>query len=311
VFISPTAVRVIRKEDPKGTLAAKYALPKLRSFFMAGEICDRDTSHWIEGVINRDSTCGDRKQVVDHWWQTESGWPIGATCLGLGEKSDTRSLNVGKPVPGWNIQVLNSQGKTVGDNEMGSLAVKLPLPPGAMSMMWRNDEKFVRTYFTKFPGFYDTLDMGKFDEEGRVNVMARADDVINVAGHRLSTGALEECVSSFEEVVECAVVGLDDSTKGQVPLALVVLGQGVERQDSDLQQGIVDHVRRTVGPVASLKDVVFVPQLLKTRTAKLSRVTMQALANGKPFTLPPTLEDPSALEDIKNALAAVGLPRSS
>jgi acyl-coenzyme A synthetase/AMP-(fatty) acid ligase len=171
VFISPTAVRVIRKEDPKGTLAAKYALPKLRSFFMAGEICDRDTSHWIEGVINRDSTCGDRKQVVDHWWQTESGWPIGATCLGLGEKSDTRSLNVGKPVPGWNIQVLNSQGKTVGDNEMGSLAVKwaifvifhllqsiemsrLPLPPGAMSMMWRNDEKFVRTYFTKFPVEY-------------------------------------------------------------------------------------------------------------------------------------------------------------
>ncbi|XP_062519410.1 acyl-CoA synthetase short-chain family member 3, mitochondrial-like [Corticium candelabrum] len=309
VFISPTAVRAIRREDPEGLLAAKYKLPKLRSFFMAGEICDHNTMNWIEEVINRGSN-GNVKQVVDHWWQTESGWSIGAMCLGLGDRAYTKSSNVGKPVPGWNVKVLNSKGEEVSQGQMGNLAVKLPLPPGAMSTIWKNDEKFVKTYFTKFPGYYDTLDSGRFDEFGHVNVLARTDDIINVAGHRLSTGALEESVASCREVVECAVVGLNDMVKGEVPLALVVLRRGVDRDASELKNVIVSHVRETVGPVASLKDVVFVPRLPKTRTAKLSRSTMKALANGEPFTPPPTLEDVTVLDEIKCALGEAGIGQS-
>ncbi|XP_075456622.1 acyl-CoA synthetase short-chain family member 3, mitochondrial isoform X2 [Ascaphus truei] len=296
MFTAPTAIRAIRQQDPEATLGRQYPLTRFRSLFVAGERCDVETLQWSKKIF--------KVPVLDHWWQTETGSPITATCIGLRQTLTPPAGQAGKPVPGYNIKILDNDMQEVKPNTLGNIVVKLPLPPGAFSSLWKNEEMFKDLYFRKFPGYYDTMDAGYKDEEGYMYVLSRVDDVINVAGHRLSAGAIEESVLLHKDVVDCAVVGLEDPLKGHVPLALCVLQNGTNKGEEKLIDEIVKLVRDDIGPVAAFRQVVIVKQLPKTRSGKIPRSTLSALVNGKPYTIGSTIEDPDVFKTIEDVVKA-------
>ncbi len=293
LFCAPTAFRAIRRDDPSGLLVQKYDLSSLRSLFMAGERLDPDTYQWAAKLLD--------VPVIDHWWQTESGWPIVANCLGL-EPLKIKPGSAAKPVPGYDVQILDSDGETMGSDEDGLVAIELPLPPGTLLTLWRDDARFVDSYFSTFPGYYLTGDGGHIDEDGYVSIMGRVDDVINVAGHRLSTGAMEAVLADHPDVAECAVIGIADELKGQVPLGFVVLNTGVERDGGEIQSELVQMVRGQIGAVASLKTVLVVKRLPKTRSGKILRGTMRSIVAGDDYELPSTIDDPEILAEIERSV---------
>jgi propionyl-CoA synthetase len=298
LFTAPTAFRAIRREDPDGAFIKAAPLGRFRALFLAGERCDPATLAWAEAHLG--------VPVIDHWWQTETGWPIVANCLGLG-RLPVKPGSPTKPVPGWDVRVLDSDGSPVPAGEIGNLAIKLPLPPGALPTLWRADDRFVSSYLAAFPGYYQSGDAGFIDDEGYVFVMTRTDDVINVAAHRLSTGALEEVVAAHPDVAECAVIGVADALKGQVPVGFVVLKAGSDRPAEAIGREIDALVRERVGPIASIKHTLVVARLPKTRSGKILRQAMRGLADAKPVPVPPTIDDPVALDEIKEALQKAGL----
>lgn len=297
LFTAPTAIRAIKRDDPDGALIKHHGTGKLRAVFLAGERADPVTVVWAEERL--------RVPVIDNWWQTELGWPALATCLGLGEHS-IRPGSAGHPVPGFAFDVLDSQHRSLGPGRIGDIAIRLPLPPGCLPTLWNNDDGFVRAYLTAHPGYYTTGDSGFVDEDGFVHVMSRIDDIINVAGHRLSSGGIEQIVASHPDVAECAVIAAADAIKGSVPVGLVVLRSGVNRPCESIVAEIVSLVRDSVGAVASFKSVVLVAQLPKTRSGKVLRAAMRRLADGEPCEVPPTIEDPSALDHVREALQSAG-----
>lgn len=298
-FTAPTAFRAIRREDPEGKHVRRYDLSKLRALFLAGERSDPTTVAFAEELLG--------VPVVDHYWQTETGWPIAANCLGI-ERLPVKHGSPTKPVPGWDIRVLDEFGKELPAGEIGSVVVKLPLPPGSLLTIYGDDERYVEKYLSRFPGFYETADAGYLDEDGYLFVMARTDDVINVAGHRLSTGALEEALASHPDVAECAVVGVHDELKGQLPLGFVVLKDGVDRPHEEVEREIVALVRERIGPVAAFRRAVVVPRLPKTRSGKILRKTMQAIAEERQVDTPATIDDPRILSEIGDALRSSKSP---
>ncbi|XP_067655609.1 acyl-CoA synthetase short-chain family member 3, mitochondrial-like isoform X2 [Haliotis asinina] len=299
MFTAPTAIRAIRAADPEGKLLRKYLpLENFRTLFVAGEHMDPETMTWIKGIIN--------KPILDNWWQTETGSPITSTCVGLGMQLYPPSGVAGKPVPGWNVKVLRDDGSETDPDELGQIAVRLPLPPGSFSTLWNADQRFRETYFTKIPGFYDTMDAGFRDENGYIAVMARSDDVINVAGHRISAGALEEAILECEDVVESAVIGVPDTLKGEIPVGICIIRQGLEKSNEDVIRDVIQAVREKIGPVAAFKKAVIVPKLPKTRSGKVARNTMAAMAANKPYKIPATIEDASVYPQIKEALQTIG-----
>ncbi|MEZ5443238.1 MAG: propionyl-CoA synthetase [Lysobacterales bacterium] len=292
-FTAPTAFRAIKREDPGGSYKQGYDLSSLRALFLAGERLDPDTLQWARDQLGI--------PVIDHWWQTETGWPICANCQGLGE----RPIKPGSPslaVPGWDVQVLDEGGHPVPRGTIGALVCKLPLPPGSLLGLWGAEQRFVNSYLSHFPGYYETADAGYIDEDGYIFVMSRTDDVINVAGHRLSTGAMEEVLSGHPDVAECAVIGVTDQLKGQLPLGLVVLKAGVQRADADVVAELVARVRQQIGPVAAFKRAVVVQRLPKTRSGKILRGTMRAIADDQPYKMPATIDDPAILDEIRQVL---------
>jgi propionyl-CoA synthetase len=297
MFTAPTAFRAIKRDDPRGALIANYDLAQFRALFLAGERCDPDTLHWAEDRL--------KVPVIDHWWQTETGWPIAANCLGL-ERLPVKPGSPTKAVPGWDVRVVDADTKPVAAGQIGSLVIKLPLPPGALPTLWNNDQGFVASYLAEFDGYYKTGDAGFIDADGYISVMARTDDIINVAGHRLSTGGMEEVLASHPDVAECAVIGVADAIKGQVPLGFVVLKAGVERADADIVGEVVALVRERIGPVASFKTATVVKRLPKTRSGKILRGTMQKIADGLDYKLPATIDDPAILDEIGVSLKTVG-----
>ncbi len=300
LFTAPTAFRAIKKEDPEGDYVGKYDLSSLEALFLAGERCDPDTLAWAEDKL--------KVPVIDHWWQTESGWPICSNCLGI-ERLPVKPGSPTRAVPGYDVQVLDHAGAEKAAGEMGARAIKMPLPPGTFTTLWNAEDRFVDAYFKTFPGYYETGDAGYIDEDGYVFVMARTDDVINVAGHRLSTGALEEVLASHPDVAECAVIGAADAMKGQLPVGLLVLNAGVSRDPQDIAAEAVALVRENIGPVAAFKLCAVVDRLPKTRSGKILRGTMHAIADGTPWKMPATIDDPVILEEITTALATLGYPR--
>ncbi|MFC3124988.1 AMP-binding protein [Pseudoroseomonas globiformis] len=289
LFTAPTALRAIKKEDPEGRLLARHDLSKLEALFLAGERCDPDTVLWAGRLLDR--------PVIDHWWQTETGWCITGNFRGPG-LFPMRPGSGGKPAPGYDVQALDDAGRPAAPGETGTLAIRLPLPPGCAPTLFRNDARFCQAYLDTFPGFYNTGDAGTVDAEGYVWVMSRTDDIINTAGHRLSTGQMEEVLASHRDVAECAVVGVRDALKGQVPLGLVVLKSGVERDEGELQAELVALVRDRIGPVAAFRTARVVPRLPKTRSGKILRATLRKLADGESPAVPPTIDDPMILEEI-------------
>ncbi len=297
LFAAPTAVRAIKREDPEGRLLRPHDLSALRTLFLAGERCDPDTLGWAGRHLER--------PVIDHWWQTESGWPMAANCLGL-EQLPVKPGSVTKPVPGYDIHVLDQEGYDVPVGETGAICVRLPLPPGFAPTLWRADDRFEAAYLSSYPGWYLTADAGYVDEDGYLFVMSRTDDVINVAGHRLSTGQIEEVLASHPDVAECAVVGIADALKGQVPIGFAVLKAGVTRPHGAIEAELVALVREHVGPVASFKSARIVRALPKTRSGKILRATIRAIVDGEGWQAPPTIEDAAVLDDFE-ALAPVSL----
>ncbi|XP_071242406.1 acyl-CoA synthetase short-chain family member 3, mitochondrial-like isoform X2 [Salvelinus alpinus] len=291
MFTAPTAIRAIRQQDTHSAIGAQYPLTRLKSLFLAGERCDVETLNWAKRSFG--------VPVLDHWWQTESGSAITSSCIGLGNSLSPPAGQAGKPVPGYNVTVIDDDMQEVTPRTLGNIVVRLPLPPGAALSLWQNQELFKELYFTKFPGFYDTMDAGYVDEEGFLYIMSRSDDVINVAGHRLSAGALEESVLLHPGVVDCAVVGLEDSLKGHVPLALCVLRNDLKKSQGDVVKEMVSLVRETIGPVAAFRKVLIVRGLPKTRSGKIPRSSLANLVNGKPYTISPTIEDPDVYKDIE------------
>jgi propionyl-CoA synthetase len=297
MFTAPTALRAIKREDPGGSCIDGYDLSNLRAVFLAGERCDPDTLHWAENHLN--------VPVIDHWWQTETGWSICANCLGI-EKRPVVPGSPGRPVPGYEVSVLGADGKAVPDGDIGALVVKLPLPPGNFTTLWNAKERFLTSYFEKYPGYYETGDSGYIDENGHVFVMARTDDVINVAGHRLSTGAIEEVLAAHPDVAECAVFGVADQLKGQLPLGLIVLNSDVSRDSDAITSECIAMVRNDIGPVAAFKLCGVVDRLPKTRSGKILRGTMRRIADKADWTMPATIEDASALDRVTHALEDLG-----
>ena len=297
LFTAPTAFRAIRRDDPNADLLHKHDLTKLRTLFLAGERADPATIAWAEEQL--------RIPVIDHWWQTETGWAIAANCIGI-EQFPVKRGSPTKAVPGWNLHVLDDIGEAVKPGDIGSLALKLPLPPGALPSLWQADERFVKSYLTAFPGFYASGDAGYIDDDGYVYVMTRTDDVINVAGHRLSTGAIEEVLAGHPDVAECAVIGAHDDLKGQVPIAFVVLKANCEHTSDEVTKDVARLVREKIGAIASLKDTMVLDHLPKTRSGKILRGTMQKIANAEEFRVPPTIEDESVLGEVTEALHAKG-----
>jgi len=297
MFTAPTAFRAIKKEDPNGEFIKKYDLSGFSALFLAGERLDPDTYHWAHNLL--------KKPVIDHWWQTESGWPITANPVGL-ESFPIKPGSSTKPVPGFNVKILDTGGKELGPNQEGLVAIKLPLPPGMLPTLWQADQRFLESYLKPFPGYYFTSDGGYIDEEGYVFIMGRVDDVINVAGHRLSTGEMEEVVSTHKDVAECAVIGVHDNLKGQLPLGLVVLKSGVDREAEDVKKELFLMVRNTIGPIANYKETCVVKRLPKTRSGKILRGTMRKIADGEQYTVPSTIDDPATLGEIEAALKVVG-----
>jgi propionyl-CoA synthetase len=298
LFTAPTAFRAIKKEDPEGRFVAGHDLSRFRTLFLAGERADPETIKWAERVLG--------VPVYDHWWQTETGWPICGNPVGLG----TLPVKYGSPtvpMPGYDLQVLDEKGQPVPAGTSGTLAVKLPLPPGALPTLWNADARFRKSYLADFPGYYTTSDAGMIDADGYAYVMARTDDVINVAGHRLSTGQMEEVVATHRDVAECAVLGIADPMKGQVPAGLIVLNSGVNRPHQEIEAEVIDLVRSQIGPVAAFKTVLTVKRLPKTRSGKILRATVRAIADGEAWKMPATIDDPAILEEITAELKARGL----
>jgi propionyl-CoA synthetase len=300
LFTAPTAFRAIRKEDPQGVQIGKYDLSRFRTLFLAGERCDPDTLLWAREKL--------QVPVVDHWWQTETGWPMAANCVGLG-MLPVKPGSPTKVVPGYDIRVLGEDNREMPVGQIGSIAVKLPMPPGSLPTLWHNDEGFERSYLTQHPGYYLTGDAGYKDEDEYIYIMSRVDDIINVAGHRLSTGAMEEVLSAHPDVAECAVMGVADEIKGEVPVGLVVTKAGVARADADLCRELVELVREKIGPVAAFKTVAVVKRLPKTRSGKILRGTMKKIADGVAHSVPATIDDPAILGEISDSLKALGYPR--
>jgi len=299
MFTAPTAFRAIKKEDPEGVLLKKYDLSNYDTLFLAGERLDPDTYHWARELLN--------VPVIDHWWQTETAWSIVANPMGI-EQFPVKPGSPTKPAPGYDVKILDDEGKELGPNEEGNIVVKLPLPPGTLATLWRNDERFVSSYMSAFPGYYETSDGGYIDEDGYVFVMGRIDDVINIAGHRLSTGAMEEVIATHQMVAECAVFGADDSLKGQKPLGLVVLKAGVECNEDELKTELVQMIRSQIGPIACYKETAVVARLPKTRSGKILRGTMRSIAGGKEYRMPSTIDDPTCLDEITDDLKKMGYP---
>ena len=298
MFTAPTAFRAIKKEDPSGSHIGRYDLSRFRTLFLAGERADPDTLKWAEEKL--------KVPVIDHWWQTETGWAIAANPVGLG----LLPVKHGSPtvaMPGYEIHVLDDAGREVPRGKLGAICVKLPLPPGCLPTLWKNDARFRDSYLGAYPGYYQTADAGFVDAEGYVYVMARTDDIINVAGHRLSTGAMEEVLSSHQDVAECAVIGIADELKGEVPCGFVVFKAGVTRPADEIEREIVALVREKIGPVAAFKLAITVQRLPKTRSGKILRGTMKKIADGEPWTMPATIDDPAILDEIGGALRQKGV----
>ncbi|TYB51476.1 propionyl-CoA synthetase [Nonomuraea sp. PA05] len=293
LFTAPTAIRAIKKEDPSGNFAKKWDLSGLRYLFLAGERLDPDTYHWAGDLLGI--------PVIDHWWQTETGWPIAANCVGI-EPLPIKPGSPTRPVPGWDVHVLDGDGDDCPPGTEGSVTVKLPLPPGALPALYRDEARFHRSYLERYPGHYLTGDGGHLDGDGYLYVMGRIDDVINVAGHRLSTGAMEEVIAAHPDVAECAVIGVADELKGQLPMGFVVLKAGAERDPEEIERELTALVRERIGPVAAFRRAVVVSRLPKTRSGKILRATMRNIADGDPYDIPSTIEDPGALPEIAQAV---------
>jgi len=297
MFTAPTAFRAIRKEDPRGEYLSKYDLSGLESLFLAGERCDPNTLAWAQEQLG--------VPVIDHWWQTETGWPICSNCLGI-ELLPVVPGSPARPVPGYDVQVLDSAGKAVAAGDIGALVIKAPLPPGTFTTLWNAADRYEQAYFSNFPGYYETGDAGYIDDNGYVYVMARTDDVINVAGHRLSTGAMEEVLADHPDVAECAVIGVADPMKGQLPLGLLVINAGVNRAPQDIVAEAVQLMRERIGPVAAFKLCAVVERLPKTRSGKILRGTMRSIADGESWNMPATIDDPAILEEITRVFESLG-----
>ncbi|MFO1349213.1 MAG: propionyl-CoA synthetase [Gammaproteobacteria bacterium] len=302
LFTAPTAFRAIKKEDPNGEYLRKYDLARFEILFLAGERSDPDTLAWAESKL--------KVPVIDHWWQTETGWAMAANCMGI-EYLPVIHGSPTKAVPGYDVQILDDEGQPVDAGKMGNIVVKLPLPPGCFPTLWGNDRRYQDSYLARFPGFYLTGDAGYRDAQGYLYIMSRIDDVINVAGHRLSTGAMEEVLASHRDVAECAVIGAADTMKGELPLGLVVLKAGVNRPEADIVKELVQLVRDKIGPVAAFKNAIVVPRLPKTRSGKVLRGTMKKIADGQDYKPPATIDDPAALGEIGAALQRIGYPAKS
>ena len=301
LFTAPTALRGIKREDPDAALVAAHDLSRLRTLFLAGERADPPTVAWAERALG--------VPVIDHWWQTETGWPIAANCMGL-EPLPVKQGSPARAVPGWDVRILDDDGAELAAGETGRVVVKLPLPPGSLPTLWNDEAGFREKYLARFPGYYETADAGHVDADGYLWIMSRTDDVINVAGHRLSTGAMEEVLAAHPDVAECAVIGVRDALKGQLPLGFAVPKAGVTREAGEIVAELVAQVRETIGPVAAFKQACVVDRLPKTRSGKVLRGTMRRIADGEPWKMPATIEDPAVLDEIARALAALGLPRA-
>jgi propionyl-CoA synthetase len=300
MFTAPTAFRAIKREDPEGKLIKDYDLSNFRTLFLAGERTDPDTLHWAEDNL--------KVPVIDHWWQTETGWSIGTNCIGI-EMLPVKAGSPTRAAPGYDVQILDNDGTELPRGEMGAICVKLPLPPSCFPNLWNASDRFVESYMAEFPGYYKTGDAGYLDEDDYIFVMTRTDDVINVAGHRLSTGAIEEVLASHPDVAECAVIGVADQLKGQLPLGFLVLNSGVARDNQDITDEAVKLVRQEIGPVAAFKTVTVVDRLPKTRSGKILRGTMQKIADSEDYKMPATIDDPIILNEIEGALKTVGYAR--
>lgn len=300
LFTAPTAFRAIRREDPNGDQINKYDMGSFRTLFLAGERCDPDTLLWAQKQLS--------VPVIDHWWQTETGWPVGANCVGLGILP-VKPGSCTKAVPGYDVHVLDEKGDKVKTGQTGNITIKLPLPPGCLPTLWNNDAGYQEAYINAFSGYYTTADAGFKDEDHYLWIMSRTDDIINVAGHRLSTGAMEEVIASHPDVAECAVVGVADEIKGEIPLGTIVLKAGVDRPDHEIIHELVDLVREKIGPVASFKTGMIVHQLPKTRSGKILRGTMKSIANGIKFNIPATIDNPAILGEIAEAFLVLGYPK--
>ncbi len=290
LFTAPTAFRAIKKEDPNGNFFKKYDLSSFETLFLAGERADPDTLKWAESLL--------KVPVIDHWWQTETSWAISANCAGLG-LSKTKYGSACKPVPGYDVRILKSDGKEAKPNEMGDVVVKLPLPPGTFPTLWNADKRYKETYMSNYPGYYQTYDAGHIDEDGYVWIMSRTDDIINVAGHRLSTGAMEEVLAEHKDVAECAVLGIADKLKGQLPIGLLTLKAGVTKKHEDISKECIQMIREKVGPVAAFKTAIVIKRLPKTRSGKILRGTVRKIADNEPYKMPATIDDPAILDEIK------------
>ncbi|MBI3113842.1 MAG: AMP-binding protein, partial [Rhodospirillales bacterium] len=297
LFTAPTAFRAIKREDPNGKLMKKYDLRNFKYLFLAGERTDPDTLHWAESKIG--------VPVIDHWWQTETGWAIAANCVGL-HKFPVKPGSPTKAAPGYDVQVLDSKARPVKPGDIGAICVKLPLPPSCLPTLWNADDRFIESYLKEFPGYYKTADAGYKDEDGYLYIMARTDDIINVAGHRLSTGGMEEVLASHPDVAECAVIGVADQLKGQLPVGFLVLKAGVKKPSQDIVKEVVGMVRDRIGPVAAFKQATVVDRLPKTRSGKILRGTMQKIADNEQYKVPATIDDPAILSEITKALEGIG-----
>lgn len=297
LFTAPTALRAIKREDAAGEYLKKYDISKFEALYLAGERTDPDTYHWATEMLER--------PVIDHWWQTETAWSIAGNFRGI-ELLPIKPGSATKPAPGYDVRIVSGDNQELGPNQPGVVVVKLPLPPATLPTLWQNDQRFLESYIKPFPGYYFTGDEGYMDDDGYVFVMGRVDDVINVAGHRLSTGAMEEVIATHPDVAECAVMGATDDFKGQLPVGLVVLKAGVDRDENEITQELIQMVREQIGPIASFKSVVVVARLPKTRSGKILRGTMRKIADGAEYSVPSTIDDPATLSEIEEALKTIG-----
>jgi propionyl-CoA synthetase len=296
-FTAPTAFRAIKREDPEGSHVGRYDMSSLRTLFLAGERADPDTIEWAKAQLG--------VPVIDHWWQTETGWTITGVPVGLGGV-EPRMGSSGVPMPGYDVQILDEAGHPVGADTLGAVAVKLPLPPGTLPTLWNAEGRFRKSYLEHFPGYYETGDAGMIDADGYLYIMARTDDVINVAGHRLSTGGMEEVLAEHPDVAECAVIGVADELKGQLPMGFLCLTKGVNRAHDEIVRECVALVRERIGPVAAFRHAVVVDRLPKTRSGKILRATMVKIANGEEVKVPATIDDPAILDEIRAACRSLG-----
>jgi propionyl-CoA synthetase len=297
MFTAPTAFRAIKQQDPDGSLIANYDLSRFRTLFLAGERCDPDTLKWAEEKLE--------VPVIDHWWQTETGWAIASNCLGI-ESLPVKAGSVARAAPGWDVHALDANGNSVSPGQVGAIACKLPLPPGTLPGLWQANDRYKESYLDRFPGYYETGDAGYIDDDGYIFVMSRTDDIINVAGHRLSTGAIEEVLAAHPDVAECAVVGVADELKGQLPVGLLVLKAGVDRNSDDIVAEVISMVRERIGPIAVFKKAAVIGGLPKTRSGKILRGTMRKIADCEEYRVPATIEDPLVLDQVREAMLSIG-----